>query len=98
MSLIEIKGTLKTSSHPVARALHKGEDFKVIALGMKKGMTLKEHKTHVPTKLFVLEGSVIYREEDKIESLLQYNEINIPVNVAHSVEAVSDCLCLLTQG
>ena len=98
MILKEIKESLKTSSHPVARALHKGEHFKVIALGMNKGMVLKEHKAQLPTKLFVLEGSVMYHEGDKKESLLPYDEIQIPVNVTHSVEAISDCLCLLTQG
>jgi quercetin dioxygenase-like cupin family protein len=89
---------LKTSSHPVAKALHKGEHFKVLMLGFNKGMTLKDHKAHTTSKLTVVYGNVIYKEGDKETKLLQYDEVEIPVEITHSVEAIEDSLCILTQG
>ena len=98
MHIKQIKEDLETKDHPVARAIHKGENFKVIALGFKKGMILKEHKAHLPTKLTVLEGSVIYIQDENKTVLNQYDEHEIPVEKTHAVEATSDSLCLLTQG
>lgn len=98
MQIKQIKQDLQTKEHPVARAIHKGTNFKVIALGMNKGMILKEHQAHLPTKLTVLEGEVIYVEDTKRIALTQYDEYDIPVEVLHSVEASADSLCLLTQG
>ena len=89
---------LKTASHPIAKALHKGEHFKVLVLGFNKGMILAEHKAHLTTKLTVLKGNVIYKEGDKKVNLFQFDEVEIPIEIIHSVEAIEDSLCLLTQG
>ena len=98
MILLQILEELETAKHPVAKALHKGDNFKVLAIGFKKGMILKEHVAHLPSRLFVLNGQIIYREKNVSTTLSAYEEIEIPVNVLHSVEAVDDSLCLLTQG
>ena len=98
MTIQDIKEQLHTATHPVARALHKNEHFKVLIIGFNEGMILKNHKAHLPTKLTVLEGSVIYKEADKVITLQQYEEIEIPLEITHSVEAVMGSLCLLTQG
>lgn len=98
MKLKEIISEIETSSHPVAKALHIGENFKTLAIGFKKGMILKEHETHRPAKLFVLQGAVIYCENKIRTPLARYDEIDIPVNVLHSVEATEDSLCILTHG
>ena len=89
---------LKASSHPVARALHKSDNFKVLMIGFNKGMILKDHRAHIPSKLTVLSGSVVYRENDREVRLAQYEEIEIPIEITHSVEALEDSLCVLTQG
>lgn len=98
MIIKDILIQLKNSANPVAKTLHKGDAFKVLAIGFNQGMILKEHKTPLPARLTVLYGSVIYREADKTVALTQYDETDIPVNIIHSVEAVTDSLCLLTQG
>jgi quercetin dioxygenase-like cupin family protein len=99
MSTIEsIMSALETSSHPVARALHKGDHFKVLMIGFKKGMILTDHKAHATAKLTVLSGSVLYKESDRQITLKQYEEVDIPLEVTHSVEALAESLCLLTQG
>jgi quercetin dioxygenase-like cupin family protein len=67
-------------------------------LGFKKGMILTKHKAHIQSKLIVLEGSVIYKEENRVMELGQYEGVEIPFELIHSVEALVDSLCLLTQG
>lgn len=98
MTIQEVKEKLKTTTGPVARALHQGHGFKVLVMGFNKGMILKDHKAHIRSKLTVLEGAVVYREADREIRLDQYQEVDIPVEVTHGVEALKDSLCLLTQG
>lgn len=90
--------SLETSEHPVAKALYKGNTFKVLTIVFKKNMILKEHKTTIPTKLIVIKGSIIYNESNSSKILTQYEEMLIPVNVIHSVECIEDAICLLIQG
>jgi quercetin dioxygenase-like cupin family protein len=61
-------------------------------------MILKEHKAHIQSKLTVLEGAVIYKEENRVVELMKYDEVGIPIEIIHSVEAIQDSLCILTQG
>ncbi|MBR9917519.1 hypothetical protein GYB29_07525 [bacterium] len=98
MTIRRIKKELLTSDTPVAKSLHHGSGFKVLLLGFNKGMILQEHKAHVRSKLTVLEGAVRYREQSRDVELRQYDEIDIPLEVSHSVEAVEDSLCILSQG
>lgn len=98
MTIKEIKEKLKASKGPVAQSLHQGSGFKILVVGFNKGMILKEHKAHIKSKLTVLEGSVIYKEENRVIELNQYDEVDIPVEEIHSVEATADSLCILTQG
>ena len=98
MTIQDIKKQLVTATHPVARALHKNEHFTVLVIGFREGMKLKDHKAHMPSKLTVLEGSVFYNTCDSTTELQQYDEVIIPADTIHSVQAVTNCLCLLTQG
>lgn len=98
MTIKEIKEKLKNSNNPVARSLHQGSGFKTLVMGFNKGMVLKEHKAHIKSKLTVLEGAVRYKEENRIVELEQYDEVEIPIEITHSVEALADSLCILTQG
>jgi len=97
-TITSIISDLKTASHPIAKALHIGEHFKVLIFGFNKGMVLQDHKAHITSKFTVLSGSVIYKEGNNELSLLQYDEVDIPIEIIHSVEAIEDSLCLLTQG
>lgn len=98
MIIKEILAELETKEHPIAKALFKREGFKVLALGFKKEMILKEHKANVPTKLVVLQGTVIYKSDVTMLTLNQYDEFEIPVNELHAVTALEDALCMLIQG
>jgi len=98
MTITKVKEQLKNTNHPVAQSLHHGTSFKVLVIGFKKGMILKEHKAPIRSKLTVLEGSIRYKEENRVVELAQYDEVEIPVEILHSVEAVEDSLCILTRG
>lgn len=98
MTIKEIKEDLKTSNNPVAKSFHHGTTFKVLIIGFNKGMILKEHKAHIQSKLAVLEGAVVYKENDRTFEMTQYDEVEIPIEITHSVEAMEDSLCILTQG
>lgn len=98
MLIKDILRELETATHPVAKALHKGEHFKVLVIGFKSGMVLKEHKAHMPSKLTVMDGSVEYKHGDDIVQLYKHDSFDIPVGEGHSISAKEDCLCLLTQG
>lgn len=98
MTIKEIREQLQTSEKPVAKSFHIGDNFKVLLFGFKKGMKLEDHKAKHPTKLLVLEGDLIYHQEKKDIRMRQFDEVDIPANVEHSVGALKDSIILLTQG
>jgi quercetin dioxygenase-like cupin family protein len=98
MMIREIIEEVETSAHPVAGALHKGEHFKILVIAFKKGMKLKDHRAHLVSKLTVLEGRVAYIQDGNKTHLKKFEGIDIPVHSIHSVEALENSLCLLSQG
>lgn len=95
MMFKEIFQKLENAENPVVQVVQKTNCSKGIVIAFKKGMILKEHKTDVPAKLLIIKGSVIYKEPILQEQLFLYDEIEIPVGVLHSVEAIEDSLCLV---
>ncbi|MCO4294126.1 hypothetical protein NF867_14780 [Solitalea sp. MAHUQ-68] len=98
MIIKDLLHKLESSTHPMAGALHAGENFRVLVVTFKKGMILKEHKAHLPSRLTVVNGKVVYKENDKNLELSRYDYTDIPVEIMHSVEALEDSVCFLTQG
>lgn len=96
--LHDIEKRLETAQNPVAVAIHKGDHFKVLAIGFRKGMVMRDHKTNRPAVLTVFSGKVLYRMGTVENTLSKYDEQQIPIHEMHSVEALEDSLCLLTQG
>lgn len=99
MTIEEVQLELQNSDVPVAKALHKDHNFKVLIMGFKAGMVTPEHTTKFTAKITVLEGKIIYRGiNDSLAELGKYSDFSIPVGVPHTFEAVEDSLCLLTQS
>ncbi|MEO8416845.1 MAG: hypothetical protein ABI472_24490 [Ginsengibacter sp.] len=98
MIIQEILAQLENTVNPIVKILQRGDQFKVIAMGFKKGMILKEHKTPIPAKLVVIDGNVLYRQGEESIALNKFDEHEIPVNIIHSVEALHDSICILIQG
>jgi hypothetical protein len=97
MIIQDVIAALVNAASPVAKVLIKGEASKVIVLGLKKGMMLKEHKTGVNTRLVVIEGQINYFSVNGTVTMNRFDDLDIPVNEPHSVEALTDSICLLIQ-
>lgn len=98
MIIQEVIAELKGAAAPVVKVLAKGNSSRVIVLGFKKGMTLKEHKTGVSTRLVVIEGKINYFSANDNITMDRFDDLDIPVNIPHSVEAEEDSICFLIQG
>lgn len=98
MTIKNVLQQLETSSHPVAKSLHKGAHFNLLVIGFKKGMRLNEHKAGKPSRLTVIQGAVVYDQGGERIQLGLFDEQEIPVNKPHAVEALEDSLCILSQG
>jgi quercetin dioxygenase-like cupin family protein len=98
MIIKEVLAQLEQATGPVVKMLRQGEGFKMKVLGFKKGMILKEHTTAVSTRIVIVEGQVEYKEGERFIMLSKFDDIEIPVNVPHSVEALADSICLLVHG
>ncbi len=98
MVIKEAIAELELKDSPVAKLMHTGVAFKVIVLAFKKGMVLRDHKINVPTKLTVLNGNVKFSSENLIRTIDTYEELEIPLEEIHTIEALENSLCLLIQG
>lgn len=83
---------------PVVKILKQSESYKMMVIGLKKGVVLKEHKTAVPARLIITEGHVTYNEHERAVDLKRDVDFEIPINVLHSLLALEDSICLLIQG
>ncbi|SDG09250.1 hypothetical protein ACRQ5D_17625 [Mucilaginibacter sp. P25] len=98
MIIEQVRGQMPLATGPIVKILKQGSHYKVIAIGLKKGTVLKEHKTAVPATLIVTEGSVLYKEHERSVELKRDTDFEIPINVLHSLLALEDSICLLIQG
>lgn len=98
MIIKEILSLLETAQAPVIKVLQQQASGKVLALGFKKGMALKEHQTAIPAKLVVIAGAVLYKQAEESVTLNELSDLDIPVKVPHMVEALEDSICLLILG
>ncbi|WP_346238852.1 hypothetical protein ABDK00_005385 [Niabella insulamsoli] len=98
MILRNLQTELASAKHPVAKALYYENGCRVLCIGFKKAMLMKEHITKQPATLYVLSGEVLYKTATSSQKLGQFDEIQIPIDLPHSVEAIEDSLCLLLQS
>lgn len=89
---------MQSATGPVVKVLRQGNSYKMMVIGLKKGVVLKEHKTAVPATLIVTEGNVLYKEHERSVDLRHDADFEIPINVLHSLLALEDSICLLIQG
>lgn len=98
MILKEILQELETSKDPVYKMLRKGENSHTLAIGFKKGMLLKKHKSDIPARIVVIKGEVVYNSDNGSTTLGLYDEYEIPIKEFHWVEANEDSLMLVMKG
>ena len=98
MIIKKILAELGATDRPISKIIKAGDSFKSMAIGMKKGVIWRDHKAVMPTKLMVMEGRVTYVKGEKIIKLEKFDDLDIPVNIIHSLKAVEDSICILIQG
>lgn len=98
MIIREINEKPETSAKAVAILYHKSGDHKTMFIGFKQGMTLDQHRTHLPARHMVITGNVSYIQADVKTHLGQYDFKDIPINIIHEILANEDSLCMLIQG
>lgn len=86
---------LPNSDKPLTKVLLKNENTKVIAVGLKKGVVLNDHKAPGATKLIVVKGEIKYTTVQNEIVLRLFDEYDIPLEEIHRVEGLQDSLFLL---
>ena len=75
--------------------LRKGQGLSVVLMVMKAGDILDEHSAPGPISLVVREGRVRFTAAEKTVEAGTETVLTCDAGVSHSVEAVSDAVCLL---
>jgi quercetin dioxygenase-like cupin family protein len=79
-----------------AVTLHKGGGLSVVLLAMRAGCRLEEHSAPGPISLVVREGRIRFTAEGEAIEAGPETVLTCDAEVRHSVEALSDAVCLLT--
>jgi quercetin dioxygenase-like cupin family protein len=78
-----------------AITLRKGQGLSVVLMVMKAGDRLDEHSASGPISLGVREGRVRFTAAEETVEAGAETVLTCDAGVSHSVEAVSDAVCLL---
>ncbi len=78
-----------------AITLRKGGGLSVVLLAMKAGDKLEEHSAPGPIVLMIREGRIRFTAEGKTIEAGPEKVLTCDAGVRHSVEALSDAVCLL---
>ena len=81
-----------------AITLRKGGGLSVVLLVMKAGDRLEEHAAPGPISLVVREGRIRFAAEGETVEAGPERVITCDAGVRHSVEALSDAVCLLNAA
>jgi quercetin dioxygenase-like cupin family protein len=76
--------------------LRKGEGMNVVLLVMKAGDRLEEHAAPGPLSLSVREGRIRFVVAEEVAEAGADTLLTCDAGVRHTVEALSDAVCLLT--
>ncbi len=98
MIIQEIIKMLPSSQTVITRIIRKYDHNRIIAIGLKKGLFLPDHISSVPALLIPIQGKVYFRSEVLSIEVQALEELEIPVNVMHSLEAIEDSVCILIKG
>jgi quercetin dioxygenase-like cupin family protein len=79
-----------------AITLHKGGGLSVVLLAMRTGDRLEEHSAPGPISLVVREGRIRFTAEGEAIEAGPETVLTCDAKIRHSVEALSDAVCLLT--
>lgn len=93
--LTELAKSLELSDQPVIKKILDENGTKVLAIGLKRGVELKEHVAPCKTKLLVIKGEIDFNTNLESRRYACYESYDIPINLKHSVVAWDDAIFLL---
>jgi len=93
--MTELAKSLKLSDQPVIKKILDENGTKVLAIGLKRGVELKEHVAPCKTKLLVIKGEIDFNTNLESRRYACYESYDIPINLKHSVVAWDDAIFLL---
>ncbi len=85
-----IEDIVLSSNGPVVTKLETPDSVQYLAIGLKKDVVLKDHKTPIPAILTVLSGKIKFITSETTNELNAGDVFDIPVDVMHRVEALED--------
>src|SRR5690348_4798332 len=93
--LNQILEAIDQAEKPVVKTLLKTEHTKVLGIGLKKDVQLKEHTAPCEARLIILQGSVQYETANGKQLLNPFDMHDIPLQEKHALTALDNSLCLL---
>ncbi|PZW40730.1 hypothetical protein LX95_01798 [Mesonia algae] len=93
--MTELAKSLKLSDQPVIKKILDENGTKVLAIGLKRGVELKEHVAPCKAKLLVIKGEIDFNTNLESRRYACYESYDIPINLKHSVVAWDDAIFLL---
>ncbi len=93
--MTELAKSLKLSDQPVIKKILDENGTKVLAIGLKRGVELKEHVAPCKAKLLVIKGEIDFNTNFESRRYACYESYDIPINLKHSVVAWDDAIFLL---
>jgi len=98
MMIQEVIKMIPNSQSVITRIIRKYVNNRIIVIGLKKGIFLPDHISSVPALLIPIQGKVYFRSDVISIKIQTLEEVEIPVNVMHSLEALEDSVCILIKG
>lgn len=95
MPLNQLEKESLDSDKPVIKPIYQADHSSMLAIGMKTGVVLPEHTISSRAKLMVVKGEIDINTVDQSIRLAVPDSLEIPKDIAHSVEAYNDALFLL---
>lgn len=95
MTLQEEVHTARNVDTPVIQNIYNEQGSKLIAVSMKQGMVLPEHKSLCKANLFVIKGEIDFNTTYESIRLATADSYEIPMDQTHTVAAREDALFLL---
>ncbi|MFZ1497954.1 MAG: hypothetical protein WAS72_12910 [Saprospiraceae bacterium] len=96
MILQEINQNLQISDKPVTKVLIKNDKTRLLAIGLKKGVEMANHKAPSFARIYVIKGRIKYISDTNNVELSYLDEHEIPLEEVHRVVGLENSIFLLT--
>jgi hypothetical protein len=89
---------LSKSDVPIIKQVYDKAGCKLLAIGLRSGVTFPEHLAPSKAKLIVVQGEIDFKTATDIYRFERFDSFDIPLHVKHSVVGIYDAIFLLLLG